>query len=333
MRKKLLSLARSVPGAVIAVAIVLSAVSISTARPSPAGAEGSVALSGFAWSENIGWISFSAGNDHDDKVSGTQPSPSSYGVRVDSTGALSGYAWSDNIGWIKFGGLSSFPNATLGGNAILEDGLRLKGWARACAGTKSGNCSSMASRTDGWDGWISLAGPGGSGRYGVELSNRKFGGFAWGSDVVGWINWDGVFTEDTVGECVGPNGEFIGNGQSRTYYGPVGVDGTCPQVTRTCTDGTLSAGAYSSLTCGAPAEQCERGGLILEEGESHLFYSERLVSGTSSACAGLTDLTACCEGLGKMLTCTDGTLVDAAGAEAPDHEFLRCTPAPRPIEF
>lgn len=51
-------------------------------------------VSGYAWSENIGWISFnstSSGGGID------------YGVDVDiSTGDFSGYAWSENIGWISF---------------------------------------------------------------------------------------------------------------------------------------------------------------------------------------------------------------------------------------
>src|SRR3989338_509710 len=49
---------------------------------------------GWAWSENIGWISFnntSGGGAVD------------YGVNVDTTtGIFSGYAWSENIGWISF---------------------------------------------------------------------------------------------------------------------------------------------------------------------------------------------------------------------------------------
>jgi hypothetical protein len=318
MKKRLLSVARSVPGAVLAVALVLGAVSLSSARPSAAIAEGGPALSGYAWSDNIGWISFQSTD---------QP------VRIDETGALSGYAWSDNIGWVKFGGLSAFPNASLGGNATLEDGLRLKGWARACAGTRAGDCSSMASRTDGWDGWISLAGPGGSGRYGVTLSDREFSGFAWGSDVVGWVDWSGVFAESEIGACFGPNGEMILNGKSRTYYSTPDVDGVCARETRTCTDGVLSSGAYTALRCGNPPLECERAGIRLAEGESYSFFSERLVTGSTAACSGYTDLHECCENLDEVLTCASGALVDALGAPDSEHQFLRCTPAPKPEEF
>jgi len=68
-------------------------------------------VSGFAWSSNIGWISFNS-NDCDNNgtiYSGTPagcPSGNpyrSYAVSIDNdTGNFSGYAWSSNIGWISF---------------------------------------------------------------------------------------------------------------------------------------------------------------------------------------------------------------------------------------
>ena len=62
-------------------------------------------LSGFAWSEAIGWISFSC-------KSGGNCSDNDYGVTIDSvTGDFSGYAWNDVIGWISFNGLINPPGA------------------------------------------------------------------------------------------------------------------------------------------------------------------------------------------------------------------------------
>ncbi len=53
-------------------------------------------LSGWAWSENYGWISFNCSTD-ESCLSFT------YGVTMDSnTGELGGYAYSENIGWISF---------------------------------------------------------------------------------------------------------------------------------------------------------------------------------------------------------------------------------------
>ena len=138
-----------------------------------------VAVTGFAWSENIGWIQMDHGVNS---------------VSLDnSIGVLSGYGWSENIGWVKFGGLSAFPGA--GGNAVVyfsTDG-NVTGWIRACAGTAVGDCSNMTSRTDGWDGWINMDVGSGNGVK-VDTSTGDFSGWAWGSDVVGWINFTGVNT-------------------------------------------------------------------------------------------------------------------------------------------
>ena len=76
-------------------------------------------VAGFAWSYNVGWISFNSTDcdtDEDGTYEGASenggaaPSgcPSSgtvddYGVKIDSaTGNFSGYAWSSNVGWISF---------------------------------------------------------------------------------------------------------------------------------------------------------------------------------------------------------------------------------------
>jgi hypothetical protein len=54
-------------------------------------------LSGFAWNDAIGWISFCGGN-------GTNQCPGSisYGVTIDSNGDFQGYAWNDIEGWVSF---------------------------------------------------------------------------------------------------------------------------------------------------------------------------------------------------------------------------------------
>ncbi|MDO8561891.1 MAG: hypothetical protein Q7S05_03635 [bacterium] len=118
-------------------------------------------LSGYAWSDNIGWVSLSGSN---------------YGIAIDNNGKLSGYAWSDNIGWItanesELSGCPSNPcRAKLNGNAF-------SGWLRAL------------SNGGGWDGWISLSGN--SPSYGVtqDQSTAALSGYAWGSDVIGWLDF------------------------------------------------------------------------------------------------------------------------------------------------
>jgi len=53
-------------------------------------------LSGWAWSENYGWISFNCSNDD-------SCASSNYKATVNqTTGDFDGYAWSQNLGWISF---------------------------------------------------------------------------------------------------------------------------------------------------------------------------------------------------------------------------------------
>ena len=105
-------------------------------------ASGSMPITGYAWSSNIGWTSFSG---------------SGYGVFEDTiTRALSGYAWSSNIGWISFSASDgSHPAPTV--DFITG---QISGYARACSAFADKNACSGAldGNTGGWDGWISLSG-------------------------------------------------------------------------------------------------------------------------------------------------------------------------------
>ena len=74
-------------------------------------------LSGWAWSENYGWISFSSSTDN---------SSYDYGVTVStSTGEFNGYAWSENIGWISFncasGGINQNNICLTDSNYLIKD--------------------------------------------------------------------------------------------------------------------------------------------------------------------------------------------------------------------
>jgi hypothetical protein len=173
-------------------------------------------LIGYAWSSNIGWVNLAP-------------------IVINQvTGNLEGYAWSPNIGWIKFDGLSNYPTTGAPGvpaKIDLDSGI-VSGWIRACAGTVGGedpvnnygaNCSSMNSRTDGWDGWIELAGvhhpsvvangydssENLSSNFGIKKANAqttsmsglsmdfatgKLSGMAWGGPVIGWINFNAAIT-------------------------------------------------------------------------------------------------------------------------------------------
>ncbi|MEK7567069.1 MAG: hypothetical protein AAB527_02975, partial [Patescibacteria group bacterium] len=148
--------------------VVLTLISFLQINDTPtvfAGAEHN--LSGWAWSENIGWISFN---------NTTGGGGANYGVTVASNGRLSGYAWSEYVGWITFNqnDLNGCPSGQCRAD-FDEDTGQVTGWARALA------------NGGGWDGWISLSGS----NYGVSVSQCAWGGWAWGSDVVGWISFSG----------------------------------------------------------------------------------------------------------------------------------------------
>jgi hypothetical protein len=174
-------------------------------------------VSGFAWSSNIGWISF---NCLDSSPGGTNNdcAIADYGVNIDPvTGNFSGYAWSEFIGYISFdapdGGITcTSPCAKL--NPIAADGTRaVTGWARACSVFAVGCSGALkpASALGGWDGWIKLSDPSWTnpanraymGQSGTAYDaytpthngiffdsvDKRLKGFAWGGPVVGWVDF------------------------------------------------------------------------------------------------------------------------------------------------
>lgn len=119
-------------------------------------------VSGYAWSENIGWVSFNGSN---------------YGVNINSSGNFSGYAWSENIGWISFAPAGPYPS-TPNYSAKVNTGTgEVSGWAR------------VLSYGGGWDGWIKMRGT----NYGISINKDtgNFSGWAWSDMVIGWINFQG----------------------------------------------------------------------------------------------------------------------------------------------
>lgn len=134
-------------------------------------------VTGYAWSDNDGWISFGCGND-------SSCNTVEYGVDIDATtGLFSGYAWSDNSGWISFNtsDLAGCPSGTcearVTGGFIGEFPKAVTGWAKVL---------SLVSESGG--GFISLSGA--APDYGVQLaSDGKFSGYAWASDGIGWISF------------------------------------------------------------------------------------------------------------------------------------------------
>ncbi len=268
-------------------------------------------LTGYAWSENIGWISFK---------DGATP------VKVEDDGDLAGYAWSENIGWIQFGGLSGMPVTPYESstNAKLT-GQTLSGWAQAVAG-KSGD------NRGGWDGWIALSGVKIQLKSAALASNPApafisgctsascANGAAWGSDVVGWVDFSGVTTMEQKNSCKGPDNRTIPDG-SGLYYSSQ-IDGSCVNEFRTCDNGTLS-GTFVGADCVDTKKDCTRGGKKFKNGDKILFYAK--------AIAGIGQT---CNGLKMELTCTDGKFYDEKGDEDTGliYKNLKCINNPSYIE-
>lgn len=103
-------------------------------------------LSGYAWSDTIGWISFASSTNGNNKV------------EIDSNGNLNGYAWSENIGWIKFGGLAGINIVSTDGSDVgttwVQQGTPCCGWL------------DMASSIDG-----NIIGGTQTGRFMISLNN------------------------------------------------------------------------------------------------------------------------------------------------------------------
>ncbi|MDP2655268.1 MAG: hypothetical protein Q8P17_01770 [bacterium] len=177
--------------------LVLASVSVYPGwlNVSPVHAGSEQDFSGFAWSDNVGWISFNCTDI------GTC-STSDYGLNLANNGNLSGYVWGDNIGWISFNANNGCPES----GCVTQPKLNkssgtISGWVRACVGTVNGNCTG-ASRSDGWDGWIKLSGTTPDGTpYGPIYSNDTFTGYSWGSDVVGWLSWGGTGYAVVTAHC------------------------------------------------------------------------------------------------------------------------------------
>ncbi len=141
-------------------------------------------LFGYAWSSNIGWLKFR----------GMTQDGFTYGVSLDDvTGELSGYAWSSNIGWINFSPTGPYPENPQQGAKLEND--KVVGWARAITGEEP--------FSGGWDGWIKMSGTASdSSDYGVSFADCNFTGYAWGSDIIGWISFSGSTYGVSLSSCV-----------------------------------------------------------------------------------------------------------------------------------
>ncbi|HEY4515321.1 MAG TPA: hypothetical protein VJJ22_04210 [Candidatus Paceibacterota bacterium] len=147
---------------------------------------------GYAWSSNLGWVSFNCKNVN-------SCASVDYGVTYDKdTGNLDGYAWSSNVGWISFK-LADLSGCPQGSCQSKVTGGKLTGWARVLSGKVQG---SNPEQGWGWDGWIHLSNS--ASGYEVTFDGTKFAGYSWsyqeGVPTSGyWFKWNpsqgpGVYT-------------------------------------------------------------------------------------------------------------------------------------------
>jgi hypothetical protein len=176
----------------------------------------STPITGYAWSDTIGWIDLNCAN------AGTCGSKN-FGLSVAADGTISGYAWSDNIGWVsaQASDTAGCPSAPCTPQIVSG---ALQGWLKA-----------LSAAGDGWDGWISLSGSG----YGPTLSGGHFSGYAWGSDIVGWVSFS--LAQTSWSPCV----------PATTY--------SCSDLT-TLASTTVTASCQTSTTHTACSYQCASSG-------------------------------------------------------------------------
>ncbi len=111
------------------------------------------AITGYAWSENYGWIHMA---------------PATSGVVNDGSGNLSGYAWAEQLGWINFSGVSI--NGTTGEFSGYASGDASGQISFNCSNTSSCGSSDFKVTTT----WVSTSpavSTGSSGGSGSHVSN------------------------------------------------------------------------------------------------------------------------------------------------------------------
>jgi hypothetical protein len=170
----------------VALALVLAIGIALSAHDVDAQSGGSHPMTGYAWSDTIGWIDLNCDNS-------STCATNDFGLSIAADGTITGFAWSEHIGWVsaETSDLSGCPSGTC---TATYSGGALSGWLKA-----------LAADGNGWDGWISLSGSG----YGPTFSGGAFSGYAWGSDVVGWVDFSNAHPNCTpIYSCSGDTIQF-----------------------------------------------------------------------------------------------------------------------------
>jgi FG-GAP-like repeat/FG-GAP repeat len=149
------------------------------------------------------------------------------------------------------------PGETLTVTVGINGGATTLNRAAVTLATGSGNGSSGSGAAtlsytasnptplNGTDGWISLSSAnGGGGTYGVTVGTNALGGYAWGSEVLGWLDFSAVsFTPPCA----------IANVCSVDHTQSINTDAWCTVATTTCGAGLICKDAGGLCGAGNPA--------------------------------------------------------------------------------
>jgi hypothetical protein len=173
--------------------------------------------------------------------------------------------------------------------------------------TQGSLSQTVADNRGGFDGWIALSGV----NHGVSVNGTNLDGFAWNSNVVGWIDMSGVKITTLLKSCLGPYATKVPDGQNFVFYTPEDSEGQCASEVRTCSNGKLS-GSYTEISCG-DTSVCTRAGKTFNGGDKVVFYVKAIAG------KGQT-----CESFKAELECKDGAFVDSNGNANDINKSLKC---------
>ncbi len=149
-------------------------------------ADSSNNINGYAWSPNIGWVSFNCTNDD-------SCATSNYGVSLNSdTGYFSGYAWSPNIGWISFNETNPPDNYSFN-TSCKTSGCNSSNNCTACYNSGSENVHGWAKILSlGDNGWIKFHDTWTNG-VSIDSDTGSLIGWAWNGNSddsgIGWLSF------------------------------------------------------------------------------------------------------------------------------------------------
>ncbi len=215
---------------------------------------------GWAWNENIGWISHNSVDD---------PSVPTFGVNIDETsGVVTGYAWNDTAQWINFAPTSGYP--TIPNNAVTYDPVtrQLSGWAQIVGYGASGWIKfrdtspvaygvSIAANGDftgyAWSdtfGWFEFAPSGYPAVHQDKTINPSVSQWAW-NDALGWVAMSYPLFDSNFGVNILPDGRVTGYGWSNNLgwvdYQPAGPYPSAPNNATKYTTATGEVSGWAKV--------------------------------------------------------------------------------------